>query len=87
METELDGRFLALRQTVALALALATRSNAQATDLALDILGELRASIDGAPADSPFDLPEWAVGAQDELDRIADLVRSFTGKPDSEAVE
>lgn len=81
METELDGRLLALRQTVALALALSTRSNPQATDLALDILSDLRASIDGAPADNPFDLPLWATGAQDELDQIAQLLRTFTQQP------
>src|SRR5690606_15992378 len=44
METELDGRLLALRQTVALALALSTRSNPQATELALDILSDLRSN-------------------------------------------
>lgn len=85
METELDGRFLALRQTVALALALSTRGNAQATDLALDILSDLRASVDAAPADSPFDLPSWAAGAQDELDQIAQLVRTFTQQSGGEA--
>lgn len=84
METELDGRFLALRQTVALALALSTRSNPQATALALDILADLRANVDGARADSPFDLPPWATGAQDELDQIAQLVRAFTQQPDDE---
>lgn len=78
METELDGRFLALRQAVALSLALSTRSNPQATDLALDILADLRTSVDGAPADNPFDQPLWVGGAQDEFDQIARLVQTFT---------
>lgn len=78
MDTELDGRFLALRQTVALALALSTRSNPQATELALDILADLRTNVDGTPSDSPFDSPAWAASAQDEFDQIAQLVRSFT---------
>ncbi|GAB1579911.1 hypothetical protein [Bordetella petrii] len=85
METELDGRLLALRQTVALALALSTRSNPQATELALDILQDLKASVDRAPADSPFATPPWAGGAQDELDNIARLVRAFTEQPGSDA--
>ena len=84
METELDGRFLALRQTVALALALSTRSNPQATELALDILADLRANVDSTPEDSPFDLPAWTTGAQDELDQIAHLVRAFTNQPGDE---
>ncbi|CAM4304658.1 hypothetical protein [Bordetella muralis] len=87
METELDGRLLAMRQTVALALALSTRSNPQAIDLALDILGDLRANVDSAPADSPFDVPAWATGAQDELDQIAHLVRAFTQQSDNESNE
>ncbi|MBO9353571.1 hypothetical protein GG851_06150 [Bordetella petrii] len=82
METELDGRLLALRQTVALALALSTRSNPQATELALDILADMKGSVAQAPADSPFDAPPWAAGAQDELDHIARLVRAFTQQPD-----
>jgi len=85
METELDGRLLALRQTVALALALSTRSNPQATELALDILDDLRASVDRAPADSPFDIPPWTAGAQDELEHIARLVRAFTQQPDDDS--
>lgn len=87
METELDGRLLALRQTVALALALSTRSNPQATELALDILSDLRSNVDGAPADSPFDLPAWATGAQDELDQVAQLVRAFTQQPSENSGE
>jgi hypothetical protein len=78
MDTELDGRFLALRQTVALALALSTRSNPQATELALDILADLRTNIDGSPAGSPFDASPWVAGAHDEFDQVALLVRSFT---------
>ncbi|MVW73069.1 MULTISPECIES: hypothetical protein [unclassified Bordetella] len=80
MDNELDGRLLALRQTVALALALSTRGNAQATDLALDILSDLRANLDNTPADSPFETPAWAVGAHDELDQITRLVQAFTGQ-------
>lgn len=83
METELDGRFLALRQTVALALALSTRSNPQATELALDILADLRANVDSDPAGTPFDPPRWASGAQDELDQISQLVRAFTQSSDA----
>ncbi|MBV7486803.1 hypothetical protein [Bordetella sp. BOR01] len=82
METELDGRLLALRQTVALALALSTRSNPQATELALDILADMKASVERKPADSPFETPPWATAAQEELDGIARLVRSFTQQPD-----
>jgi len=81
METELDGRLLALRQAVALALALSTRSNPQATELALDILADLKAHAAPAPADSPFEAPAWAGGAQAELDDIARLVRAFTQQP------
>lgn len=84
METELDGRLLALRQTVALALALSTRSNPQATELALDILADMKASVDQAPTDSPFDTPPWAAGAQDELQHITSLVRAFTQQPDGD---
>jgi hypothetical protein len=80
MDTELDGRFLALRQTVALALALSTRGSPQATDLALDILADLRANLDQTPADSPFDPPAWAEGAHDELAQISQLVRAFSGQ-------
>jgi len=85
METELDGRLLALRQTVALALALSTRSNPQATELALDILADMKQSAANEPSDSPFDAPAWAAGAQDELDQIARLVRAFTAQPDAGA--
>ncbi|MCD0505778.1 hypothetical protein [Bordetella petrii] len=82
METELDGRLLALRQTVALSLALSTRSNPQATELALEILADIKRSVNRAPAGSPFDPPAWAAGAQDELDQIAQMVRAFTEQPD-----
>lgn len=85
METELDGRFLALRQTVALALALSTRGNSQATDLALDILADLRTNLDNTPADSPFDTPAWAAGAHDELSQISQLVRAFAGVSDTDS--
>jgi len=78
MNTELDGRLLALRQTIALTLALSTRSNPQATELALDILTDLRTNIDGTAQGSPFDATPWAAGAQDEFDQIAQLVRTFT---------
>jgi len=81
METELDGRLLALRQTVALALALSTRSNPQATELALDILADMKAHAAPAPADSPFEAPPWASGARAELDDIDRLVRAFTQQP------
>ena len=36
MDTELDGRLLALRQALAIAIALSTRSSPQATDMALE---------------------------------------------------
>ncbi|MGE8656987.1 MAG: hypothetical protein ACN6O8_09585 [Achromobacter sp.] len=91
MDTELDGRLLALRQALAIAIALSTRGNPQATDMALELLGDLKANLDDTPADSPFDQPEWARGAHDELDGIARLVRAFTqtpepdGGPDNEA--
>lgn len=84
METELDGRLLALRQTIALALALSTRSNPQATELALEILADFRAATDNTPTDSPFDQPPWTAGAQDELDQIAHLVRAFTQQTGNE---
>lgn len=84
METELDGRLLALRQAVALALALATRSNPQATELALEILNDMKTSMDSTRADAPFAAPAWAQGAQDELNSIARLVSAFTQPPTAE---
>ena len=51
MGTELDGRLLA-RQALAIAIALSTRSNPQATDMALELLGDLKAHMH-APSDSP----------------------------------
>ena len=87
METELEGRLLAMRQALAIAIALSTRSSPQATDMALELLGDLKANLDKTPADSPFDKPEWVMGAHDELDGIARLVRAFTQtpEPDDEA--
>lgn len=82
MGTELDGRLLAMRQALAIAIALSTRSSPQATDMALELLNDLKASMDNAPSDSPFEKPEWVVGAHDELDGIARLVRAFTQTPE-----
>ena len=82
METELEGRLLAMRQALAIAIALSTRSSPQATDMALELLGDLKANLDNTPADSPFGKPEWVVGAHDELDGIARLVRAFTQSPE-----
>lgn len=82
MDTELDGRLLAMRQALAIAIALSTRSSPQATDMALELLNDLKAGMDKAPSDSPFDQPAWVVGAQDELDGIARLVRAFTQTPE-----
>ncbi|WP_251865962.1 hypothetical protein [Achromobacter sp. Marseille-Q4962] len=82
METELDGRLLAMRQALALAIALGTRSHSQATAMALELLDDLKASLDNAPADSPFATPAWVGGAQDELEHIARLVRAFTDAPE-----
>lgn len=82
MDTELDGRLLAMRQALAIAIALSTRSSPQATDMALELLDDLKASMDTAPSDSPFDQPAWVAGAQDELDGIARLVRAFTQTPE-----
>ncbi len=84
METELEGRLLAMRQALAIAIALSTRSSPQATDMALELLDDLKANLDRTPADSPFEKPEWVVGAHDELDGIARLVRAFTQTPDSD---
>ena len=53
MGTELDGRLLAMRQALAIAIALSTRSNPQATDMALELLGDLKAHMHEAPSDSP----------------------------------
>lgn len=64
METELEGRLLAMRQALAIAIALSTRSSPQATDMALELLGDLKANLDNTPADSPFGKPEWVVGAR-----------------------
>lgn len=87
MDTELDGRLLAMRQALAIAIALSTRSSPQATDMALELLNDLKSGMDKAPADSPFDQPAWVLSAQDELDGIARLVRAFTQtpEPDSDA--
>ena len=52
MGTELDGRLLAMRQALAIAIALSTRSNPQATDMALELLGDLKAHMHEAPSDS-----------------------------------
>ncbi|CAB3684651.1 hypothetical protein [Achromobacter pestifer] len=82
MDTELDGRLLAMRQALAIAIALSTRSSPQATDMALELLNDLKAGMDQAPSDSPFETPEWVVGARDELDGIARLVRAFTQTPE-----
>lgn len=82
MGTELDGRLLAMRQALAIAIALSTRSNPQATDMALELLNDLKAGMDQTPSDSPFETPEWVVGAHDELDGIARLVRAFTQTPE-----
>ncbi len=82
MNTELDGRLLAMRQALAIAIALSTRSSPQATDMALELLGDLKANLDDTPSDSPFDKPEWVMGAHDELDGIARLVRAFTQTPE-----
>lgn len=84
MDTELDGRLLAMRQALAIAIALSTRSSPQATDMALELLNDLKAGMDKAPSDSPFDTPPWVVGAQDELDGIAWLVRAFTQTPQAD---
>ncbi len=81
MGTELDGRLLALRQALAISIALATRSNPEATSMALELLGDLKESIDNAPADTPFETPAWVSGAHAELDSISQLVRAFTQQP------
>lgn len=85
MDTELDGRLLALRQALAIAIALSTRGSPQATDMALELLGDLKANLDDTPSDSPFDKPEWVSGAHDELDGIARLVRAFTQTPEPDS--
>ncbi|MGB3431502.1 hypothetical protein [Achromobacter sp.] len=87
MDNELDGRLLAMRQALAIAIALSTRSSPQATDMALELLNDLKSGMDSTPSDSPFEKAEWVVGAQDELDGIARLVRAFTQtpEPDGEA--
>ena len=81
MDTEIDGRLLALRQAVGIALALSTHSNARATELALELLSDLKAGMDNTPADSPFGTPPWVSGARDELDQIAHLLRAYTQEP------
>ena len=78
MGTELDGR-LRPRQALAIAIALSTRSNPQATDMALELLGDLKAHMHEAPSDSPSRCRPVA-GAQDELD--GRLVRAFTQTPE-----
>ncbi|WP_346729224.1 hypothetical protein [Achromobacter ruhlandii] len=45
----------------------------------------MRAKRGEAPADSPFDKPEWVSGAHDELDGIARLVRAFTQTPEPDS--
>ncbi|MCV6905561.1 hypothetical protein [Achromobacter xylosoxidans] len=85
VDTELDGRLLALRQALAIAIALSTRGSPQATDMALELLDDLKANLDDTPSDSPFDKPEWATGAHDELDGIARLVRAFTQTPEPDS--
>ena len=86
MGTELDGRLLAMRQALAIAIALSTRSNPQATDMALELLGDLKAHMHEAPSDSPSRCRP-AAGAQDELDGIARLVRAFTQTPEPGAAD
>ena len=86
MGTELDGRLLAMRQALAIAIALSTRSNPQATDMALELLGDLKAHMHEAPSDSPSRCRPVA-GAQDELDGIARLVRAFTQTPEPGAAD
>ncbi|AZY54241.1 hypothetical protein [Bordetella avium] len=78
METELDGRLLALRQALAISIALSTRGHTQATDMALELLNDLRSYADN----SPFDQPVWVQGAQNELEEISRLVRAFTQSED-----
>lgn len=85
METELDGRLLALRQAMAIAIALSTRGSPQATDMALELLGDLKANLDNTPSDSPFKKTEWVLGAHDELESIARLVRAFTQTPEPDS--
>ena len=85
METELDGRLLALRQAMAIAIALSTRGSPPATDMALELLGDLKTNLDNAPSDSPFEQPEWVLGAHDELEGIARLVRAFTQTPEPDS--
>jgi hypothetical protein len=85
VETELDGRLLALRQAMAIAIALSTRGSPQATDMALELLGDLKTNLDNAPSDSPFEQPEWVLGAHDELEGIARLVRAFTQTPEPDS--
>lgn len=83
MNTDIDGRLLALRQALAIAIALSTRGSPQATDMALELLSDLKINLDEAPSDSPFEKPEWVTGAHAELDGIARLVRAFTQTPES----
>lgn len=81
MGTELDGRLLALRQALAISIALSTRSNPQATSMALELLDDLKQSFDDAPADTPFETPAWVSGAHAELDSLSQLIRAFTQQP------
>ncbi|OZI70751.1 hypothetical protein [Bordetella genomosp. 12] len=85
METELDGRLLALRQALAISIALSTRGHPQATAMALELLDDLRQHADNSPADAPFDAPAWVQGAQDELEQISALVQAFTRAGDEPA--
>lgn len=85
METELEGRLLALRQALAISIALSTRGHPQATGMALELLDDLRNHADSTPAGAPFDPPAWVAGAQDELEAISRLVRAFTQTHDDEA--
>lgn len=50
--------------------------------MALELLDDLKANLDNTPSDSPFEKPEWALGAHDELEGIARLVRAFTQTPE-----
>ncbi|OZI44593.1 hypothetical protein CEK29_07700 [Bordetella genomosp. 5] len=81
MNDELDGRLLALRQTLAVAIALATRGHEQATTMALELIEDLRTHVDDTPPDGPFEIPAWASAAREEFDHIAHMVRAFSRMP------
>ena len=82
MGTELDGRLLAMRQALAIAIALSPQLPASHRHGALELLNDLKASLVRHARDSPFETPEWVAGAHDELDGIARLVRAFTQTPE-----